>query len=427
MSNQPAIYADFKKLWNIPAFKKLIIARVISNFGNGLAPIALAFGVLALDGANASDLSLVMAAQLAPMVAFMLFGGVIADRYPRALVVGVSDITLSALVIFNGIMFLTHNATIPQLCVISLLSGTLNALWWPAFSGIVPEVVPEEDLQSANSIVGFGSNMMNIVGVVLGGIIVAALGSGLAIIVDGFTFLIAGVLVLQLRSFGSTREQHDESPSVLDDLIHGWKEFSSRSWVLATVLGYTVIAMCIESVFAVLGPYHAKLELGGPRPWSWIMGSLFVGMTVGVVISMRFRPRRPLLIGIAAQLGMVSWVLTMGLTHWLPIIMVTAFLCGVGFDFFMVVWQTALQTHIPRESLSRVNSYDAFGSLALAPVGLVVAGPIAESLGSGHAMLLVGGLIALALLAILSVPGVRNLKRVDSSDVSESVETPSNS
>lgn len=415
------MYADFKKLWAISAFKKLIIARVISNFGNGLAPIALAFGVLGLDGADASDLSIVMAAQLAPMVAFMLFGGVIADRYPRALVVGVSDITLSALVIFNGIMFLTNHATILQLSIVALLSGTLNALWWPAFSGIVPEVVPEENLQSANSIVGFGSNMTNIFGIVLGGIIVAAIGSGWAIIVDGLSFLIAGLLVLQLRSFGSTREQHDESPSVLDDLVHGWKEFSSRSWVVAVVLGYTIIAMCIESVFAVVGPYHAKMELGGPKPWSWILASLSVGMAAGVVVSMKYRPHRPLVIGIVAQLGMVAWVFTMGVTNWLPIIMVTAFLCGIGFDFFMVVWQTALQQHIPRESLSRVTSYDAFGSLALAPIGLVAAGPIAESIGSADTMLLLSGLVALALVAILAVPGVRNLKRVESEVSPDSV------
>ena len=414
MSNQSDMYANFKVLWAIPAFKKLIVARVVSNFGNGLAPIALAFGVLGLEGADASDLSIVMAANLTPLVLFMLFGGVLADRYPRALVVGVSDIALSGLVIFNGVMFLTNNATILGLSIVSFMAGTLNALWWPAFSGIVPEVVPEEHLQSANSIVSFGSNMTNIFGIVLGGIIVASIGSGWAIVIDGFTFLIAGLLVLQLRSFGTTREQHEESPSVLQDLVHGWKEFSSRSWVLAVVLGYTVIAMCIEAVFAVVGPYHAKMELGGPKPWSWIMAALSVGMAAGVVISMRYRPQRPLIIGIASQLGMVMWVLAMGLTNWLPILMITAFLCGIGFDFFMVVWQTALQTHIPRESLSRVTSYDAFGSLAMAPIGLVVAGPIAERIGSAETMVLIGIVVAVALVGILSVPGVRNLKRVDS-------------
>ena len=419
MSSQSAMKADFKKLWAIPAFRKLIIARVISNFGNGLAPIALAFGVLGLDGARASDLSIVMASQLAPMVAFMLIGGVVADRFPRALVVGVSDITLSLLVMFNGVMFLTGHATILGLSIVAFLSGTLNALWWPAFNGIVPEVVPEENLQSANSLVGFGSNATNIFGIVLGGIIVATIGSGWAIFADGLTFLVAGALVFQLRSFGSTREQHDESPTVLQDLIHGWKEFSSRSWVISVVLGYTVIAMCFESVFAVVGPYHAKTQLGGPKPWSWVMAAFAVGMATGVLVSMRVRPRRPLFVGIAMQFALPAWVFAMGVTHWLPIIIIAAFFCGVAFDFFMVVWQTALQTHIPREALSRVTSYDAFGSLALAPVGLVVAGPIVERLGSSTTMVLTSGVIVVALLGILSVPGVRNLKRVDPEESAE--------
>ena len=84
--------ADLKRLWLVPAFKTLLIARIISNLGNGLGPIALAFGVLSLEEATASSLSIVMAAQMGPMVLFMLFGGVIADRFPRALVVGISDI-----------------------------------------------------------------------------------------------------------------------------------------------------------------------------------------------------------------------------------------------------------------------------------------------------------------------------------------------
>lgn len=402
--------ADLKRLWRLPPFRTLLTARIISNLGNGLGPIALAFGVLSLDGATASSLSIVMAAQLGPMVLFMLFGGVLADRFPRALVVGASDILLSGFVIANGVMLINGTATVLSLAIIAFISGSLNALWWPAFAGLMPEIVDEEDLQSANSFVALGANGANIAGTVIGGIIVAGIGAGWAMVVDGVSFLIAGLLVFTLRKYGKTRLQNEHSPTVYADLVHGWKEFSSRSWVVAVVAGYSIIAMIFESVFAVVGPVHAEQELGGPKPWSWILAALSVGMVAGVLVSLKVRPKYPLVIGLGAQLGVVAWILTMGATNWIPLIMVSAFFAGIALDFFMVLWQTAMQSNIPRESLSRVTSYDAFGSLALAPIGLIVAGPVTEKFGSSTTLIAMGLIFIVVLAAILSVPAVRHLE-----------------
>ena len=404
------MFADLSRLWAIPSFRKLLLARFISNYGNGLAPIALAFGVLDLKGATASDLSIVMASQMFPLVVFMLFGGVIADRYPRALIVGVSDIVLSLFVVYNGISFLDGKASILSLSVVAFVGGTLAALWWPAFSGLVPEVVPEELLQSANSVIGIGSNMSNIAGTVTGGVIVAYFGAGWGLIGDGITFFIAGILVFQLRGLGSTREQAEDSPTVLQDLVHGWREFVSRSWVVAVVAGYSVIAMLMESVFAVVGPVHAKNILGGAKPWSWILGALSAGMMCGVVVSLRVRPRRPLAAGLIAQVAFGVWLLVMATTNSLLVICLGAFFAGVAMDFFMVLWQTAMQSNIPRESLSRVTSYDAFGSLVFAPLGLVFAGPLAARLGSPHTLLLFSAVFFISLASMLSVPSVWRLK-----------------
>ena len=402
--------ADLKRLWLVPAFKTLLIARIISNLGNGLGPIALAFGVLSLEEATASSLSIFMASQMGPMVLFMLFGGVLADRFPRALVVGISDIFLSGFVILNGVMLIQGSATVLSLAVIAFISGSLNALWWPAFAGLVPEIVAEDDLQSANSVVGLGANAANIAGTVAGGIIVAGIGAGWAVVADGISFFVAGMLVFTLRSFGKTREQTEHSPTVFQDLAHGWKEFSSRSWVVAVVAGYAIIAMIFESVFAVVGPVHAEEVLGGPKPWSWILAALSAGMVAGVLVSMKVRPRHPLVIGLGAQLGVVIWIFTMGVTNWIPLIMVSAFFAGIALDFFMVLWQTAMQTNIPRESLSRVTSYDAFGSLALAPLGLIIAGPVTERFGSETTLIAMAALFLLVLGLMLAVPGVRKLE-----------------
>ena len=404
------MFADLKKLWLIPAFRTLLIARIISNIGNGLGPIALAFGVLSLEGATPTSLSIVMAAQLGPMVVFMLFGGVLADRYPRALVVGTSDIFLSGFVVANGIMLINGSATVMSMAIIAFISGSLNALWWPAFAGLVPEVVPEEDLQSANSVIGLGANAANIAGPVAGGIIVAGIGAGWAMVTDGISFFIAGILVFTLRKFGKTRDTTEHTPSVFEDLAHGWKEFSSRSWVVTVVAGYCILNMIFESVLGVVGPVHAEQELGGPKPWSYILAALSVGMMAGVLVSLKVRPKRPLLIALVAQLGVATWIFTIGVTNWIPLIMVSAFFAGIAFDFFFVLWQTAMQSNIPRESLSRVSSYDAFGSLVFAPFGLVIAGPITERIGTEQTLIGMGIIFAVVLAAMLSVASVRNLR-----------------
>jgi MFS family permease len=407
------MWQDLKTLWVLKPFRRLFLARVISNFGNGLGPVALAFGVLGLEGATATDLSKVQASLMLPLVVFMLIGGVVADRFPRALVVASSDILLSVFVITSGILFLTDTATIPKLMFIAFVSGTLNALWWPAFIGITPEIVPEENLQSANSVIAFGANSMNIFGLVAGGLLVSTVGPGWAIVIDGISFLIAGILVMQLRKFGKHRDTSEHTPTAIEELIHGWKEFSTRSWVVAVVAGYTIIAMAIESVFAVLGPYNAKLNLEGARPWSWVMASLSIGMALGVVVAMRIRPKHPLVLGLGVQVALVAWIVTMGITSNIWLIMLAGFLCGIGMDLFFILWQTALQTHIPRESLSRVASYDAFGSLALAPLGLVLAGPAAEKFGVENTLIGLGAVCAIALVAMLAVPGVRKLEAIE--------------
>lgn len=397
------------ELLRVPAFRTLLLARTISNFGNGLSPIAIAFGVLSLPGATPKSLSLVMFAQLLPIVAFMLVGGVIADRYPRALLIGSADMALSLFVIGNGIALATHNATVLSMMIVSFLGGTLNAVWWPAMTGLVPEIVDEDQLQPANSLVGLACNFANIFGTVAGGIIVATIGAGLAIVVDGISFFIAGILVFQLRKYGKRREVNEHSPSVFDDLVHGWREFTSLKWVVAVVAGYSIIAMLFESAFAVVGPVFAKELLGGPKPWSWILASFSLGMVVGVITTVRVRPKRPLLIGISMQMGMVLWLLSMGQSVSIPLIMACAFVCGFAMDFFMVIWQTAMQANVPRESISRVSSYDAFGSLFFAPLGLVLAGPLVSRYGTQPTFTAFAIVIGLVILAMLAVRDVREL------------------
>jgi hypothetical protein len=124
---------------------------------------------------------------------------------------------------------------------------------------------------------------------------------------------------------------------------------------------------------------------------------------------MRLRPRRPLRTALLAELVVALPVLALSVPAPVPVVVALAFVSGVGVDVFEVLWQTALQQHVPGESLSRVSAYDWFGSLALTPVALALAGPLAAAVGLGPAIAICGGLGALSCLALLD-PQVRGLR-----------------
>lgn len=182
---------------------------------------------------------------------------------------------------------------------------------------------------------------------------------------------------------------------------------------LVVVAQFALLILAWQGAHTVLGPVVAKAELGGAAAWSAILTGEAVGMLVGVLIALRIRPRRPILVAVVLTSTTALPYLLLGVGAPLPMIVLGGFLMGLGMDTFNVLWQTTMQREVPPEALSRVASYDAFGSMVFGPVGVLLAGPAAVHLGPRPALLLCGGLIVLsALLALLS-PQVRSLRAPD--------------
>jgi len=180
-------------------FTLLLTARTISVLGTSFAPVALAFGILALPGADATTLSVVLTAEALPMIVFMLFAGVIADRFPRQRVMMVSEF-ISALAFFAlAAMMLSGWTPLPAMATAAAASGVAIAMLFPSLTGIIPEVVPADRLQTGNALLGLGANSSRVAGAVLGGGAVVLFGSGWALAVSGLMFTVAGVLIAALR------------------------------------------------------------------------------------------------------------------------------------------------------------------------------------------------------------------------------------
>jgi predicted MFS family arabinose efflux permease len=387
-------------------FRRLFLARTISNIGNGVAPIAIAFGVLSLPGATPTSLSIVLAAQALPLVLVLPIGGVIADRLGRARVIAVTDIILSAFVMTTAVLFLTGNATIALLAILGAISGCLNALWWPAMSGMVPDVVADEHLQPANAFVSVASNGGLIAGNAIGGLLVALVGSGWAIAVDSLSFLVAGALVFSMRDVSTP---HRSGESTLADLAHGWRVFWSYRWVVVVVGAFSFIVMVWRGAEEVMGPVLAREIYGGAAGWALIMTFQSIGLLLGALVASRLRVQRPLVIGLLATLALPLWLITLALGLPLIWVAVGSFAFGVSLELLAVWWFTAMQTNIPREALSRVSAYDAMGSLMFGPIGLALAGPLIAGVGARAAFFIAAAVSAAAVLGALLFRSVRQL------------------
>ncbi|HBJ73294.1 MAG TPA: MFS transporter [Actinobacteria bacterium] len=387
-------------------FRKLFVARTISNLGNGIAPIALAFGVLALPNTDATSLSLVLAAQAVPLVLMLPVGGVVADRLGRARVIAYTDLVLSAVIAVMSFLFINGSVTIPALVLLSFIIGCLNGLWWPAYSGLTPDVVTDELLQPANAYLSMASNVGLIAGSAIGGLLVAAVGAGIAIAVDSATFLIAGLMVFTFRHVS---KPHDSGQGMFGDLAHGWRLFLSFRWVVIVVLSFSTIVMALYGAEHVMGPVLAIDEYGGAAGWAVVLAFQSAGLLAGGFASSRVNIRRPMLFGMLITLTLPLWLISLAFAAPLWIISLGSFAWGVSIEFFQVLWYTALQTNVPREALSRVSSYEAMGSLMFGPIGLALAGPLVAVVGLQASFLICAAVVTIAILLTLLSRSVRTL------------------
>ncbi|MGW7081749.1 MFS transporter [Streptomyces sp. NPDC054866] len=389
-------------------FSLLFTARTASVLGSAFGPVALAFGVLDLPDASATTLTAVLVAQAVPEIALMLFGGVIADRVPRHLLMMGAELVAALAFASFAAMFLTGHAPLPALMVCSAVVGTSFALFYPALTGVVPDVVPAERLQTANALLRLGMNGARLLGLALAGGMVALVGAGWALAVNAFGFLLSATLLAHLRLGRNPRQA--PSTSVLVDLREGWREFSSRRWLWVIVLQFSLVIAAMQAAFGVLGPVVAKDEMGGAGAWSMVLLGQSAGTLAGVAVSLRLRPRRPLLVATPMVFAVAVPVLLLGVSAPLVLVVAGSFVMGIGFNVFGVLFETTMQREIPREALSRVSAYDALGSFLIGPVGLMAAAPLAAAVGARTAMLICGILVVVTTSCTLLVPEIRQLR-----------------
>jgi hypothetical protein len=387
-----------------PSFARYLAAVTVSTLGSGMAMVALAFAVL--EFGTATDLGIVLLAREIPIVALLLLGGVFADRMPRKRILVGSDVVKGGAQLATAVLLFSGIANVWNVALLQAVFGVAGAFSRPATLGLVKEAVNDEQLQEANALVHLSSSVLSIAGPAIGAVIVASGSPAWAIAIDSVTFFASAALTASMRVASTVRIA---SASILTDLRDGWKEFVQRSWAVAMVVSFGLFQLTYFPALFVLGPVVAKDQLGGAAAWGTVLAVESAGAIVGGMFALRLRVRRPL---VASQLFVLpAGLLLAALAVPLPLvaIAIVTFVGGIGFALGGTLWFTALQRNVPDHALSRISSFDWFGSVALNPVGYAVIGPIAAAIGTPMTLVLAAVINIAVCFSVVLVPSVRGI------------------
>jgi MFS family permease len=413
---RPLQVRDFAFLW---------IGLTVSFMGDGIYIVAIAWQTYDLSN-SPSALAAVGIAWSLPQVVLILITGVLSDRIDRRLLMIAGDVIRGVAIATIGIMSIGGTLTMTSLISLVVVYGVGQALFGPAFSSIVPQVVPEHLLVEANSLDQFVRPVTwTLIGPLLGGALIASFGTGWAFVADAATFVVSAVMVGLMRTRPQAKSD-DERTSPWSDLKEGLRYVRSKTWLWVGMLTGLVSLLAVWGPWEVLMPYVVRNDLGGSAAdLGLVFGAGGVGsVTVALALGQRGRlPRR------AVTVLYLTWAVGMLMTAGFGLVsavwqaMAVAFVSESCITALVVIWFTLLQRLVPGRLLGRVSSLDWLISIGGVPLSFAVVGPLASAFGV-DATLIGAGLIGAAVtIAFMFFPGARDPERDGSLDSARTTET----
>ncbi|WP_179964970.1 tetracycline efflux MFS transporter Tet(V) [Mycolicibacterium gadium] len=392
--------------FQIREYRLLIAAVTLSIFADGMFAVVLALQVIELDN-NPVSLSIVMTCFGAAFVAFVLVGGITADRInQRKIIIGVETVnvvaasTVAALGLLGALQ-------VWHLALAATAMGTAAAFFFPAYSAILPRILPAEQLLAANGVEGVVRPVFQrAVGPAVAGMLIGATFPAVGSVVVAALFATGLVLLIATRPAASTPPQDPdvERAHVLRDLRDGFVFMLRTPWLLWTLLFASMFVLVVLGPIEVLLPFIANDRFDdGARMYGFILAFFGMGSALGALaVSSGRLPRRYLTVMMAMWgLGSIPLVVV-GFTSSFALMAVATFVVGVTDGAGMVIWGTLLQRRVPSEMLGRVSSLDFFVSLAFMPVSFAIVGPLSKIV-TMQTIFLVAGIAPVILAAIALV------------------------
>lgn len=414
------------KVLQSKAFTLLWLGQTTSALGDSAFGIALAWLVLLLTG-SATAMGLVMVAQTIPQLIFLLVGGVAADRFSRQKIMLYSDSLRAGIVLINTILLYIHLLYLWELVLLNLVFGCVRGFFDPAFQSIMPQIVPKEQLTSANSLISLSRQISWLIGPLFSFWLIAVGGVAIAFLFNGLSFLFsAGCLLfvnlptgmqpspteqsVQVAGFSSRRFK-----AVIKDIGEGLQYVTITRWLWLMIVTSSLGGACFAAGVAIALPklVHDVLQTG-----VWLLSTLAtmnaLGLILGNMTMARF-PRLPRRGAISYSIlifsGLAFTVFGLSLPATLvPFILSAAtVVVAFGLGAFGLIWTILIQEAIPLEKLGRVTSIDLLGTYCVIPVGYMIAGVLVDHIGPSPVFVLFGLINVLLAILALSSSSLRRL------------------
>ena len=390
-----------------PRYRMFWLGQATSTLGNQLTVVVLPALVVPTRGA--SMFGLLLAVESAVMGIFLLFGGVVADRYSRSLVMAAADI-FRIIGVGGFLLFASHGPVAP-LFIAAALTGAGAALYEPAHRAALAQIVSEELRPQANALDASTKRVGGLIGALLAGVLLSGVSPPRTLLIDLATFAISLVSLIWLRL--PRIRLADETPeqglrAVLNEARTGLLEVRRRPWVAALMLQGTA------QVFFLFGPNYVLVPMisqqrYGIEAFGWVSAATFIGSVLGSVLGAKVTSPRP---GLWAMNALVPCLLTpvclaLDVPLWGFCAAVAVGSVGVG--CFMVLWYSSLQNEFPDEVQGRVFALEALASFGLQPIGLAAAPLLVELMGITPFAVLAVIVLLTSTYAVLAVPGTVQL------------------
>ncbi len=407
---------------SVSNFRLLWIGESISLLGDQFYMIALPWLVLQITG-SALALGTVMALAGIPRALFMLIGGALVDRFsPRSVMIASNFIRL-VLVALLSVLVLTNHIQLEMLYGFALAFGLADAFYFPAQTAIVPQLLPEDQLQAGNTFVQGTAQLSGFLGPVLAGALIALLGHaatadinpgiqgiGIAFGLDTLSFVVSLLCLLIMRVPRITK-QADEQPNVIASIKQGFAYLWSQPVMRVFFLLIVGVNFLVLGPITVGIPVLANTRLAeGAAAFGIIMSAFGAGALLGIVLSnvVPLKPRHmgPMMLFIVSFLGI--GIALMPLFTSTALIAVITLLMGMANGYTTIILFTWMQKRIPQELMGRVMSLIMFSSVGLAPISNALAGVILQS---NLNLLFIGGGLLMATTSLLAItlPAIRGM------------------
>jgi MFS family permease len=396
-------------------FRALFVARCVSLLGDGAFLVALAWQAYTLSNAPTA-LSLLGIAMTVPLIALLLFGGVVSDRHNRRTVMVLADVTRAILLAVLGILAASGTLRLWQMMVMVAIYGGAQAFFDPASDAILPEILPATQLGEANALEQAARPLaLRLAGPAVGGLLVGVLGLGAAFLADAATFIVSAVILWSMssRASASGRSGARFDTSVGRQLREGWSYVRRHVWLWGTFASAGIAYLLFMGPAEVLLPFMVKHELGGSGlQLGLVLASGGLGSVACALVMVRSGlPSRGI------TFIYVAWTLaTLAVAGYgLATAMWQLMLASLAFNLLetagTIVWATMKQRHVPGELLGRVSSLDWLISIGLLPVSFALTVPLSATFGVRTTLIGAGLAGAAATLGGLMLPGMRAVDR----------------